>query len=157
MLFRSVQDGRTQTRRVQHVRWEPAAGRVEHFFDDDLVCASVGVHPELVHGIEPFPTKDLAKGTVTIDPDGYPLLYHGSRDNMLRVIAFDGGAARELWAFDGRIPERRWNNDWDAAPLIINDTLIEGGENSWFFGFTDRKSTRLNSSHIPLSRMPSSA
>ena len=24
-------------------------------------------------------------------------------------------------------------------------------------GFTDRKSTRLNSSHIPLSRMPSSA
>ena len=86
--------------------------------------------------IPPFPTKDLAKGTVTIDPDGYPLLYHGSRDNMLRVIAFDGGAARELWAFDGRIPERRWNNDWDAAPLILNDTLIEGGENSWFFGFT---------------------
>ena len=25
------------------------------------------------------------------------------------------------------------------------------------FGFLDRKSTRLNSSHIPLSRMPSSA
>ncbi len=86
--------------------------------------------------IPPFATKDLAKGTVTVDPDGYPLIYHGSRDNMLRVIAFDGAEARELWAFDGRVEGRHWNNDWDAAPLIANDTLIEGGENSWFFGFT---------------------
>ena len=53
------QDGRTQTRQVQHVRWEPAAGRLQHFFDDDLVCASVGVRPELMRGIEPFPTTEL--------------------------------------------------------------------------------------------------
>ena len=51
--------GQTRTREVQHVRWEPAAGRVQHFFDDDLVCASVGVHPELLRGIEPFPTQEL--------------------------------------------------------------------------------------------------
>ena len=51
--------GRTQSRQVQHVRWEPAAGRVSHFFDDDLVCASIGVHPDLVRGIEPFPTVEL--------------------------------------------------------------------------------------------------
>ena len=51
--------GRVQTRQVQHVRWEPAAGQVSHFFDDDLVCASVGVHPNLVRGVEPFPTKEL--------------------------------------------------------------------------------------------------
>ena len=51
--------GRTQTRQVQHVRWEPAAGRVQHFFDDDLVCASVGIHPDLLRGIEPFPTTEL--------------------------------------------------------------------------------------------------
>ncbi len=50
--------GRVQTRQVQHVRWEPAAGR-SHFFDDDLVCASVGVHPNLVRGVEPFPAKEL--------------------------------------------------------------------------------------------------
>ena len=57
----SYQDGsgRTQTRQVQHVRWEPAAGSLAHFFDDDLVCASVGVHPELLRGIEPFPTTEL--------------------------------------------------------------------------------------------------
>ena len=53
------QDGRTQTRQVQRVRWEPAAGRLQHFFDDDLVCASVGIRAELLRGIEPFPTTEL--------------------------------------------------------------------------------------------------
>src|SRR5439155_19290493 len=48
--------GNTRTRQVQHVRWEPAAGAVDHFFDDDLVCASVGVQPELLRAIEPYPT-----------------------------------------------------------------------------------------------------
>jgi ribosomal protein S27E len=54
-----TENGRTQTRQVQHVRWEPAAGQLSHFFDDDLVCASVGVHPALLRGIEPFPTATL--------------------------------------------------------------------------------------------------
>ena len=53
------ENGRTRTRQVKHVRWEPAAGRLQHFFDDDLVCASVGVHPGLVRAIEPFPTGEL--------------------------------------------------------------------------------------------------
>ncbi|MFO1415125.1 MAG: hypothetical protein U1F10_14710 [Burkholderiales bacterium] len=50
---------RTCTRQVRNVRWEPAAGRLDHFFDDDLVCASVGVHANLLRGIEPFPTDTL--------------------------------------------------------------------------------------------------
>jgi Zn finger protein HypA/HybF involved in hydrogenase expression len=54
-----TESGRTQTRQVRQVRWEAAAGRVQHFFDDDLVCASVGVHPGLLRSIEPFPTGDL--------------------------------------------------------------------------------------------------
>ena len=58
--------GRTQTRQVQHVRWEPATGRIQHFFDDELVCASVGVRGGVLRGIEPFPTKEL----VPYDP-GY--------------------------------------------------------------------------------------
>jgi len=52
-------NGRTQTRQVQHVRWEPASGHVAHFFDDDLICASVGVHGGLLREIEPFPTQEL--------------------------------------------------------------------------------------------------
>ncbi|MGH8850221.1 MAG: zinc ribbon domain-containing protein [Casimicrobiaceae bacterium] len=51
--------GRTQTRQVRQVRWEPAAGRLRHVFDDDLVCASVGVHSALLRGVEPFPTREL--------------------------------------------------------------------------------------------------
>ncbi len=54
-----VENGQMRSREVQHVRWEPAAGRLSHFFDDDLVCASVGVHPSLLRGIEPFPTGEL--------------------------------------------------------------------------------------------------
>ncbi len=54
-----TENGQTRTRQVQHVRWEPAAGSVRHFFDDDLVCASVGVHPGLLRGVEPFPTAEL--------------------------------------------------------------------------------------------------
>jgi hypothetical protein len=54
-----VQNGRTRARQVRHVRWEPAAGSLEHVFDDDLVCASVGIHPRLLRGIEPFPMQAL--------------------------------------------------------------------------------------------------
>jgi predicted RNA-binding Zn-ribbon protein involved in translation (DUF1610 family) len=54
-----VVNGETRTRQVQRIRWEPAAGHVSHFFDDDLVCASVGAQPSLVRGIEPFPTHEL--------------------------------------------------------------------------------------------------
>jgi len=54
-----VENGQTRSRQVQQVRWEPAAGRLSHFFDDDLVCASVGVHPGILRGIEPFPTQSL--------------------------------------------------------------------------------------------------
>jgi predicted RNA-binding Zn-ribbon protein involved in translation (DUF1610 family) len=52
-------NGQPRVRQVQKVRWEPAAGHVSHFFDDDLVCASVGVQPGLIRAIEPFPTKEL--------------------------------------------------------------------------------------------------
>ena len=45
--------------------------------------------------------------------------------------------------------------DWVSTSTLFTagvDTLPSGTN-----GYTDRKSTRLNSSHIPLSRMPSSA
>lgn len=51
--------GEVRSRPVQRVRWEPAAGEIDHFFDDDLVCASVGVRADLLRAIEPYPTKEL--------------------------------------------------------------------------------------------------
>ncbi len=51
--------GKTQTRQVQKVRWVPSSGALDHFFDDELVPASRGVHAERLRSIEPFPTKEL--------------------------------------------------------------------------------------------------
>jgi hypothetical protein len=81
-----------------------------------------------------FKTGDIIKGSVTVDPDGFPLLYTGSRDNYFRILATDREQPTELWkvsAYD--IPQRMWNDDWDSSALIIDDYLFEGGENSWFY------------------------
>lgn len=81
--------------------------------------------------IPPFPTGDIAKGAITVDPDGYPLIYAGSRDNKYRVIAFDRPVPTELWSLEAHaVRPTLWNDDWDAAGLEVNDWLIEGGENS---------------------------
>ena len=57
---------RVGNKNERRVRWTPAAGELSHFFDDELVCASVGVNPSRLRGIEPFPTESL----VPYDP-GY--------------------------------------------------------------------------------------
>lgn len=48
--------GRMQTRQVRHTRWVPAAGELAHFFDDELIAGTAGVHADLLQAIEPFPT-----------------------------------------------------------------------------------------------------
>jgi hypothetical protein len=49
-------NGKTQTRQVRKTRWEPSAGSLSHFFDDDAVPGTVGVHTALLRKVEPFPT-----------------------------------------------------------------------------------------------------
>src|SRR4029453_3001596 len=88
--------GRTQTRQVQHVRWEPASGRLQHFFDDDLVCASVGVHPELLRGIEPFPTQELR---------AYDAGYGAGGGVERSPVNFVGAAQRAREAMDAKVAE----------------------------------------------------
>ena len=51
-------NGNVRTLQVQKIQWEPAEGEVEHFYDDELICASKGVHAELIPKIE-WPTKEL--------------------------------------------------------------------------------------------------
>lgn len=84
--------------------------------------------------LPPFVTGDIIKGTITVDPDGYPLVYSGSRDDFYRVIAIDGDQPRELWRLSATGAEpTMWNNDWDSSGIIIDDHLIVGGENSRFY------------------------
>jgi hypothetical protein len=81
-------------------------------------------------------TGDLAKGSATSDPDGYPLYYAGSRDDKLRIVALDRGRRPEvLWSLDANesVSQVVWNNDWDGAGLLVDDHLLVGGENSWFY------------------------
>ena len=82
-----------------------------------------------------FPTGDIIKGSVTVDPDGYPLVYSGSRDNKLRILALDRTTPVELWSLDAYAVEKIWNDDWDSNPVIIDDIMYEGGENGWFFAY----------------------
>ena len=86
------------------------------------------VRPDLV-------TRDLAKGSATSDPDGYPLYYAGSRDNYLRVVALDRPDPTVLWEVnaDTSVSRPLRNNDWDGAPLIVHGYLLEGGENGWLY------------------------
>ncbi|HEX9121811.1 MAG TPA: PQQ-binding-like beta-propeller repeat protein [Actinomycetota bacterium] len=86
------------------------------------------VRPDLVTG-------DLAKGSATSDPDGYPLYYAGSRDNLFRVVALDRAEPTVLWSVnaDTSVPGPLWNDDWDGAALVIGDYLLEGSENSWLY------------------------
>jgi outer membrane protein assembly factor BamB len=73
------------------------------------------------------------KGTPTLDPDGYPLVYFGSRDHRLRIVAFDRETPEELWQTNVTELEGRWWRDWDASPIIVDDIMFEGGENSFFY------------------------
>jgi WD40 repeat protein len=80
-----------------------------------------------------FKTGDIIKGSVTVDPDGYPLLYTGSRDNFFRVIAMDRDKPTELYKISAYDVQKVWNDDWDGSALVVDDYLFEGGENSWFY------------------------
>ncbi|MGV3759910.1 MAG: PQQ-binding-like beta-propeller repeat protein [Actinomycetota bacterium] len=80
-------------------------------------------------------TGDIIKGTPTIDPDGFPLVYSGSRDDLLRVIAFDRpGQAEVLWTLHAdAVQPVIWNDDWDASPIVIGDYLVENSESGRFW------------------------
>ncbi len=109
---------------------------------DDLTEIIFGAYDKKVHFVNaetgkdlrtPFETGDIIKGSATLDPDGFPLLYFGSRDNKLRILSLEGAEAKEIWALDSKTLSGIWNDDWDGNPVILDDIMFEGGENGWFF------------------------
>ncbi len=113
--------------------WEPG---------DDRTWVAFGAYDSAVHWLDgatgerllpDLPVGDIIKGSVTVDPDGYPLLYTGARDDVLRIIALDRPEPTVLWTLHAHdVSPTMWNNDWDGSPLVLDDWLLEGGENSWF-------------------------
>ena len=58
-----MEGGRTRTRQVRHVRWVPASGEVQHFFDDEPVPGTRGVSHALLAQVEPFATAEHSYDT----------------------------------------------------------------------------------------------
>lgn len=54
-----TESGRQRTRQVRKVRWEPASGVLDTFFDDEPVPGSHGVDQTLLKQVQPFPTTEL--------------------------------------------------------------------------------------------------
>ena len=110
------------------------------FERDGRTWVVFGAYDRAVHFVDaatgqdilpPFPTGDIIKGSVSIDPDGLPLVYIGSRDSFFRIIAIDRPQPTELWKLGAdAVSPVKWNNDWDGSGLVLGDYLFEGGENS---------------------------
>jgi DNA-directed RNA polymerase subunit RPC12/RpoP len=81
-------------KRERRVQWTPAAGELDHFFDDELVAASTGVAAGLLRGLEPFPTAQL----IPYDP-GYLAGWTVERYQIDLVSA----AARSREIMEGKI------------------------------------------------------
>ena len=59
VTVRVNEGGKLVTRQERRIRWEPARGTLQKFFDDVPVPASRGIDDSLVRNIEPYPTAEL--------------------------------------------------------------------------------------------------
>jgi outer membrane protein assembly factor BamB len=101
-------------------------------YDKDIHFLDAANGEEILGG---FGMGDIIKGSVTQDPDGFPLLYSGSRADF-HVIAEDrpDGQPADLWSMTASdVSPTKWNNDWDSSPLVLGDHLFEGGENGQWY------------------------
>ena len=80
-----------------------------------------------------FVTGDLVKGSLALDPDGYPLVYSGSRDGYFRILSYDTDKPKELWKLNGNSVKPKYgDDDWDSSGLVIDDYLFQNSENGNF-------------------------
>jgi outer membrane protein assembly factor BamB len=120
-------------------------GQPSVFEDGDKTWVTFGAYDKNIHFLDAddgseiignFDMGDIIKGSVTRDPDGFPLLYSGSRADF-HIIATDrpDGQPADLWSMsaDNVSPVNGWNNDWDSSPLVIDDYLFTGGENGHWY------------------------
>ncbi len=120
-------------------------GQPAVFEEDGTTWVTFGAYDKNIHFLNGddgseiignFDMGDIIKGSVTRDPDGFPLLYSGSRADF-HILATDrpDGQPADLWSMsaDNVSPVNGWNNDWDSSPLVIDDYLFTGGENGQWY------------------------
>jgi outer membrane protein assembly factor BamB len=117
----------------QPVVWERPDGITEVIF---------GAYDQYLHFLDAatgertrpsFHLGNIMKGSVTLDPDGYPLVYAGSRNPRFMIIALDREEPVEVWGMNAGDRPGMWNNDWDSNPAVVDGIMYQGGENSWWY------------------------
>lgn len=110
---------------------------------DGKTWVSLGAYDKHVHFLDAetgetllddYDIGDIVKGSVTRDPDGFPLLYTGSRADF-HILALDRGDKKPESLFTmtaDDVSPVKWNDDWDGSSLVLDDYLFEGGENGQF-------------------------
>ena len=103
-----------------------------------------------LHQLQDFLRKSFHNETmrVGLDPRNTSAAVVQLGEARIGSIAVDDEDGDRSFAFEMKIPVGR---------EVLQDYLRKRFENDKLKIVADRKSTRLNSSHIPLSRMPSSA
>ncbi len=112
-----------------------------------------------------FELSPNGKYLIVISYFSRTIYFHNKKGNMLSKHRFDDLRGAEIrFSKDSHyisIHVPNWGESKSSGYLLF---FNDKGEKLWRFDhkgsqarFEDRKSTRLNSSHIPLSRMPSSA
>jgi outer membrane protein assembly factor BamB len=130
-------------------------GQPSVFERDDKTWVAFGAYDKDIHFLDAadgsellgtFAMGDIIKGSVTRDPDGYPLLYSGSRADF-HILATDrpDGQPADLWRLRAdEVSPTKWNNDWDSSPLVIDDHLFQGGENGQWYVIRLNRGTRAD-------------
>ena len=136
------------------VQWDAAVRPFLGVYDEfkakdgftEVICPAMDGNIYFIELSTGKPTRDpialgiVTKGTATLDPRGYPLLYtgqgapstseEGTRGAWFRVISLIEN--KVIWSFGGRDPfsPREWQA-YDSSALVDakTDTLIAAGEN----------------------------
>jgi outer membrane protein assembly factor BamB len=118
-------------------------GQPAVFERDGRTWVVFGAYDKKIHFVDwetgedilpPYELGDIIKGSVTVDPDGFPIVYTGSRDNFVHMLSIDGDEAVDMYQLPAdSVTPTLWNDDWDGSPLIVDDYMYEGGENSQFY------------------------
>ena len=72
--------------------WTPASGELSHVFDDELVCASVGVDAARLRSIEPFPDRRRWCRTIPAISSGWTVERY-----QIDLVAAAAAIARSRW------------------------------------------------------------